>query len=168
VELPARSQERPKGAAMRNTAATTVGSKSSRGRRSLRPRRWTERATSVRRPVFRDGKVRGARKSGSPRHDLQQAGSGVVCRFGTTCVGVLLERVQLHLMTQRFLAARRGDRVWEASCDYAALSLEKLGMRLRPGMFEQPLFPNRSGGESPEFRVRHGRASLRSSAGGSR
>lgn len=69
--------------------------------------------------------------------------SGVSCWFGATCVGVLLERMRLHLSTQRFLAERRGDRIWEASCDYAALSLERLGSRLRPGMFEQPLFPKK-------------------------
>jgi hypothetical protein len=55
-------------------------------------------------------------------------------------VGVLLERIRLHLVTQRFLAARQGDRIWEASCDYAALSLDRLAARLRPGTFEQPLF----------------------------
>jgi hypothetical protein len=66
---------------------------------------------------------------------------GVACWFGARCVGVLLERMRLHLGTQRFLAARRGDRMWEASCDYAALSLERLGSRLRPGMYGAPLFP---------------------------
>jgi len=66
---------------------------------------------------------------------------GVACWFGATCVGVLLERMRLHLGTQRFLAARRGDRMWEASCDYAALSLERLESRLRPGMYGAPLFP---------------------------
>jgi hypothetical protein len=76
------------------------------------------------------------------RPELQQpAERGVACLFGATCVGVLLERIRLHLATQRFLAERRGDRIWEASCDYAALSLERIGSRLRPGMFEQPLFP---------------------------
>ena len=66
---------------------------------------------------------------------------GVACWFGATSVGVLLERMRLHLGTQRFLAARRGDRIWEASCDYAALSLERLESRLRPGTFGAPLFP---------------------------
>lgn len=68
---------------------------------------------------------------------------GVACLLGATCVGVLLQRMGLHLATQRFLAERRGDRIWEASCDYAALSLERIGARLRPGMFEQPLFPQK-------------------------
>ena len=76
-----------------------------------------------------------------PETGLQQVVEpGVACSFGATCVGVLLQRMRLHLSTQRFLAERRGDRIWEASCDYAALSLERIGARLRPGMFEQPLF----------------------------
>ena len=49
--------------------------------------------------------------------------------------------MRLHLSTQRFLAARRGDRIWEASCDYAALSLERLGARLRPEALAAELFP---------------------------
>jgi hypothetical protein len=65
----------------------------------------------------------------------------VACWFGATSVGVLLERMRLHLGTQRFLAARRGDRMWEASCDYAALSLQRLGSRMRPGTFGAPLLP---------------------------
>ena len=76
------------------------------------------------------------------RPELQPAEErGVVCWFGATCVGVLLERMRLHLGTQRFLAERRGDRIWEASCDYAALSLERLESRLRPETFGAPLFP---------------------------
>jgi hypothetical protein len=65
----------------------------------------------------------------------------VAFSFGATRVGVLLERMRLHLGTQRFLAERRGDRIWEASCDYAALSLERLGARLRPEAFAAELFP---------------------------
>jgi hypothetical protein len=38
----------------------------------------------------------------------------------------------MHLATQRFLAARRGDRVWEAGCDYGAWAVERLALRLRP------------------------------------
>jgi hypothetical protein len=69
------------------------------------------------------------------------AACGVTCSFGATRVGVLLERMRLHLSTQRFLAERRGDGIWEASCDYAALSLERLGARLRPEAFAAELFP---------------------------
>jgi len=63
---------------------------------------------------------------------------------GATCAGALLGRLRLHLITQRFLAGRRGDRMWEASCDYAALSLEQLAARMRPGMLEQPLIRTRA------------------------
>jgi len=67
--------------------------------------------------------------------------SGVAFSSGATRVGMLLERMRLHLSTQRFLAARRGDRIWEVSCDYAALSLDRLGARLRPETFAAELFP---------------------------
>ena len=79
--------------------------------------------------------------SASKRVVVPTEHSGVACWFGATSVGVLLDRMRLHLGTQRFLAARRGDRIWEASCDYAALSLERLESRLRPGTFGAPLFP---------------------------
>jgi HAMP domain-containing protein len=120
---------------------TTGSAKRAAGKLLLRTNRW----------IAKRGR---RREQGARRHsrgrciavwpDPQPQGvaaAGVVCGFGATCVGVLLERLRLHLRTQRFLAARRGDRMWEASCDYAALSLERLGARLRPGMFEQPLFP---------------------------
>jgi hypothetical protein len=81
-------------------------------------------------------------KTGASKREVVPAESpGVACWFGATCVGVLLERMRLHLGTQRFLAARRGDRAWEASCDYAALSLERLGSQMRPGTFGALLFP---------------------------
>jgi hypothetical protein len=48
-------------------------------------------------------------------------------------VGALLGRLQLHLATQRFLAERRRDLLWEAGCDYAGLALERLASRMRPG-----------------------------------
>jgi hypothetical protein len=55
-----------------------------------------------------------------------------VCSFGATRVGGLLDRLRLHLATQRFLAERRRDLLWEAGCDYAGLALERLTSRLRP------------------------------------
>jgi hypothetical protein len=63
----------------------------------------------------------------------------LVCSFGATRVGVLLERLRLHLGTQRFLAARRGDRQWEASCDYAILAVGRLAARLRPEAYRAEL-----------------------------
>lgn len=44
----------------------------------------------------------------------------------------MIERVRLHVTTDRFLASRRGDKMWEAACDYAALALTRLESRLRP------------------------------------
>ena len=108
-----------------------------------------------------------ARRSGKAAEaQPQREASGVACFFGATCVGTLLERMRLHLATQRFLAERRGDWLWEASCDYAGLSLERIGSRLRPGMFEQPLFPRpprtqgrrRGAGRAAAFAARRGAA----------
>jgi len=66
---------------------------------------------------------------------------GMTISFGATRVGALIGRVRLHVTTQRFLAARRGDNIWEASCDYAALALDRLSARLRPEVFAAELFP---------------------------
>ena len=52
--------------------------------------------------------------------------------FGTKRVGVLLERLRLHLQTDRFLAERRRDPIWEVGCDYAMLALGRLSSRLSP------------------------------------
>jgi hypothetical protein len=59
-------------------------------------------------------------------------GRECVCSFGATRVGPMIERVRLHVTTDRFLAGRRGDKMWEAACDYAALALARLESRLRP------------------------------------
>src|ERR1700733_8061718 len=55
-----------------------------------------------------------------------------VCSFGATRVGPMIERIRLHVTTDRFLAGRRGDKMWEAACDYAVLALARLESRLRP------------------------------------
>jgi hypothetical protein len=128
--------------------------------------KWGSRRTTKNSPRFRS--VRQDGKERKPELDGDTACRGVVCGFGATCVGVLLERIRLHLGTQRFLAARRGDPIWEASCDYAALSLERLGARLRPGMFEQPLFPKASRCGPSKGRARRGASSRRGAAGGAR
>jgi hypothetical protein len=65
----------------------------------------------------------------------------LVCSFGAIPVGTLLERLRLHLGTQRFLAARRDDRLWEASCNYAALTVTRLAARLRPEVYRAELLP---------------------------
>ena len=118
-----------KGEAMRRIAST-----SGRTAVQCRPRRIAKKSVRSR-AVGDNGTKR--------RPDLQReaAPAAMVFSFGATCVGVLLERMRRHLGTQRFLAARRGDRMWEVSCDYAALSLEHLGTRLRPEAFAAELFP---------------------------
>jgi hypothetical protein len=65
------------------------------------------------------------------------ARSECVCSFGATRVGPMLERVRLHVTTDRFLAGRRGDKIWEAACDYAALALTRLAARLPGWVLEE-------------------------------
>jgi hypothetical protein len=57
------------------------------------------------------------------------SGVGPEIGFGTKRVGVLLDRLRLHLETDRFLAERRRDPIWEVGCDYAVLALGRLASR---------------------------------------
>ena len=66
-------------------------------------------------------------------------GAGPEIGFGAKRVGVLLDRLRLHLETDRFLAERRRDPVWEVGCDYAVLALGRLASRLRPSVREASL-----------------------------
>jgi hypothetical protein len=88
-------------------------------------------------------RIAAARRRGQAACRADSAGriptADLVCSFGATRVGVLLERLRLHLGTQRFLAARRGDRQWEASCDYAILAVGRLATRLRPEAYRTEL-----------------------------
>ena len=59
--------------------------------------------------------------------------------FAATRVGVLLERLRLHLETDRFLAERRRDAIWESGCDYAALALGRLASRMRASALHQSI-----------------------------
>ena len=45
------------------------------------------------------------------------------CAFGATRAGALLGRLRLHLQTERFLAAHRGDAFWERACVGSAMVL---------------------------------------------
>ena len=45
------------------------------------------------------------------------------CAFGATRAGALLGRLRLHLQTERFLAVRRDDAMWEAGCLVASVAL---------------------------------------------
>jgi hypothetical protein len=67
------------------------------------------------------------------RHRGSAAGGGTadpVCHFGATRVAGLLHRLRLHLGTERFLARRRRDLVWEAGCDYAVMAVARLESQL--------------------------------------
>ena len=64
----------------------------------------------------------------------------ITCGFGATRVGKLLDRLRLHLATDRFLARHRRDLVWEAGCDYAAMALERLESQLSVTRLATSLF----------------------------
>jgi hypothetical protein len=87
-----------------------------------------------------------------------------VCSFGATRVGAMIERVRLHVTTDRFLAWRRGDKMWEAACDYAALSLARLESRLRPTVLAEWICATAGAGRS----ATGGAARSRGAAGGRR
>lgn len=61
------------------------------------------------------------------------------CAFGAVRVGALLGRVRLHLQTDRFLAAHRGDALWEEACREAGLALAELVSRMAGGEMDLPL-----------------------------
>jgi hypothetical protein len=61
------------------------------------------------------------------------------CGFGALRVGALLGRLRLHMQTERFLAAYRGDALWEAGCVGAALALADVAARLRPSELDASL-----------------------------
>ena len=93
-------------------------------RKNARPRR-------VRGSVV-GGRGRARVNAGVARERTSTPADTCVCSFGATRVGPMIERVRLHVTTDRFLAGRRGDKMWEAACDYAALALARLESRLRP------------------------------------
>ncbi len=87
-----------------------------------------------------------------------------VCSFGATRVGPMIERVRLHVTTDRFLAGRRGDKMWEAACDYAALALARLESRLRPTVLSEWICARAGAGRA----VARGSVRTRRAAGGRR
>ena len=66
------------------------------------------------------------------------------CGFGATRTGALLGRLRLHLQTERFLAAHRGDAIWEAGCLGAALALADVVAAMAEAEMNAPLPPQRS------------------------
>jgi len=74
------------------------------------------------------GRMRSQKAGG--RDATCDGGVSTACHFGARRVGTLLDRLRLHLATQRFLARRRGDLIWEAGCDYGAMTLSRLESQL--------------------------------------
>lgn len=69
------------------------------------------------------------------------------CIFGATRVGALLGRLRLHLQTERFLAAHRGDALWEAGCTGAAAALTDIATTLVEHERNAALLQNAPSGE---------------------
>ena len=61
------------------------------------------------------------------------------CAFGATRAGALLGRLRLHLQTERFLAVRRDDAIWEAACLVASVALGELVAALSESEMQAPL-----------------------------
>ena len=61
------------------------------------------------------------------------------CAFGATRVGALLGRLRLHLQTERFLAVRRDDAMWEAACVLASVALGDMVAGLAEDEMQAPL-----------------------------
>ena len=61
------------------------------------------------------------------------------CAFGATRAGALLGRLRLHLQTERFLAVRRDDAMWEAACLVASVALGEMVAALSESEMQAPL-----------------------------
>lgn len=61
------------------------------------------------------------------------------CAFGATRAGGLLGRLRLHLQTERFLAVRRDDAMWEAACLLASVALGEMVAALSEDEMQAPL-----------------------------
>lgn len=64
--------------------------------------------------------------------------------FGATRVGTLLDRLRLHLRTDRFLAERRRDAEWESACEGATAALVRIASRMKPGKLAERLISRRA------------------------
>jgi hypothetical protein len=72
-----------------------------------------------------------AKAASLPNNELETAvREPMRCVFGAVRVGALLGRVRLHLQTDRFLAAHRGDALWEEACREAGLGLAEIVARM--------------------------------------
>lgn len=91
----------------------------------------------------------------APRNDnIDVAREPMRYAFGAVRVGALLGRVRLHLQTDRFLAAHRGDALWEEACREAGLALAELVSRMAAGEMDAALAPQhmqkRHASETPQ------------------
>lgn len=120
----------------RDRARTTESVCLRLGRRRRRVLRGTESRTGSKLPSSCQG--------AGPRRNTgrgEAAASGCTCSFGARHVEGMIERLQLHVATDRFLAERRGDWTWEAACDYSALALARLASRLGRPALAAPICP---------------------------
>lgn len=124
-------------------------------RATLTKREWgTHKSVAVSRERQQDDEGRVARRADAEKIAATTAPTSApkedcVCSFGATRVGALIGRVRLHVTTDRFLAARRGDRLWEAACDYAALALTRLESRMRPAALDDWICTRGGAGLAP-------------------
>jgi hypothetical protein len=103
--------------------------------RSRRARRL--RATPAR-PQANRGAGGGAAAPIQPPAEIS-AKAPMRCAFGATRAGSLLGRLRLHLQTERFLAVRRGDAIWEAGCIAASVALGDMVAALSESEMQAPL-----------------------------
>jgi hypothetical protein len=102
-----------------------------------RKARRVPRGGPLRLSALDGGDTNRAADRGGDVHD----GGELHAAFGATRVGALLDRLRLHLRTDRFLAERRRDAVWDASCDYASLALTRIASRMSPSMLAERVIP---------------------------
>jgi len=78
--------------------------------------------------------------------------------FGAIRVRTMFDRLRLHLSTERFLAERRRDAIWQAGCETATLALERLASRLGARSLDAPVRAGITSGElRPAFSRRRRR-----------
>jgi hypothetical protein len=102
---------------------------------SLR-RKWRKKQ------IRRHPRSTSAKAAALPNNELETAAREPMrCAFGAVRVGALLGRVRLHLQTDRFLAAHRGDALWEEACREAGLALAEIVARMAEAEMAAPLAP---------------------------
>jgi hypothetical protein len=139
-----------------------------RSPRATSPRATSSRVASSsvsRRATFRRGApivVANVRRRSSPRINFRRTAAKSLAAFprdheraavdggeahgafGATRVGTLLDRLRLHLRTDRFLAERRRDDEWESACEDATAALARIASRMKPGKLAERLISGRA------------------------